>query len=154
MYDGKESSTGFPQEGREGGSEESSHPSGSEPHPISDDLVASLEELTTVDLKKVIEHAQTLLERKTEGDRRSFIEEVTSRAKDMGMSVADLFGKAVPASLLPKTQGKGKAAGKKTGVALVKFRGPNGETWAGRGYPPRWLTALEAEGKNRSDFAV
>lgn len=117
-------------------------------------LISSLEELTTADLKKIIEHAQATLEQKTEGDRRSFIQEVTSRAKDMGMSVADLFGKAIPDSLRPKTLGKGKAAGRKLGAVPVKFRSPNGETWAGRGRPPRWLTALEAEGKARSDFAV
>jgi DNA-binding protein H-NS len=118
-------------------------------------LVSSLEELTTADLKKVIEHAQALIEHKTEGDRRSFVEEVTARAKDFGMSVADLFGKAVPASMRStKTEGKRKNAAKKLGSAPVKFRSPSGETWAGRGRPPRWLTALEAEGKARSDFAV
>jgi DNA-binding protein H-NS len=117
-------------------------------------LISSLEELTAVDLKKVIEHAQAMLEQKTEGDRRSFIAEVTSRAKDMGMSVADLFGKAIPDSLRSKTQGKGKAAVKTWAAAPVKFKSPSGETWAGRGRPPRWLTALEAEGKTRSDFAV
>src|SRR5665213_2122677 len=33
--------------------------------------------------------------------------------------------------------------------ALPKYRGPNGETWAGRGLTPRWLTALEKKGKKR-----
>jgi DNA-binding protein H-NS len=118
-------------------------------------LLSSLEDLTTVDLKKVIEHAQALIEHKTEGDRRSFVEEVTARAKGFGMSVADLFGKAVPASMRStKTQDKRKNAGKKLGSAPVKFRSPSGETWAGRGRPPRWLSALEAEGKKRADFAV
>ena len=36
----------------------------------------------------------------------------------------------------------------------VRFRGPNGETWAGRGRTPRWLEALEAEGRQRTEFAV
>jgi DNA-binding protein H-NS len=44
--------------------------------------------------------------------------------------------------------------GRALGPAPVKFRGPNGETWAGRGRPPRWLTALEAKGERRDRFAV
>lgn len=34
----------------------------------------------------------------------------------------------------------------------VKYRGPNGEAWSGRGSTPLWVRALEAEGKSRSDF--
>jgi DNA-binding protein H-NS len=118
-------------------------------------LISSLEELTTADLKRLIEHAQAMIEQKSEGDRRSFIEEVTAHAVDLGMSVADLLGKAVPSSLRSSTpKAKRKTVGKKRAAAATKFRGPNGETWAGRGRPPRWLSALEADGKSRNDFAV
>ena len=118
-------------------------------------LLASLEDLTTSGLRKVIQHAQALIEQKTEGERRSFIEEMTTRAKDLGMSVADILGKAVPTGMRSSSVGvKKKAAPAKKGSAPVKYRGPGGETWAGRGRPPRWLSALEAEGKTRSDFAV
>jgi DNA-binding protein H-NS len=71
------------------------------------------------------------------------------------MSVADLLGKAVPASMRStKPKGKRKTVGKKRATAPVKFRSPDGETWSGRGRPPRWLSALEAEGKTLSDLAV
>jgi DNA-binding protein H-NS len=37
----------------------------------------------------------------------------------------------------------------------VKYRHPqSGETWTGRGKPPRWLVNAEADGKKRSDFLV
>ena len=36
----------------------------------------------------------------------------------------------------------------------VKYRGPQGETWTGRGLAPRWLTALESKGKKRTSYAV
>jgi DNA-binding protein H-NS len=118
-------------------------------------LMAALEDLTTSGLRKVIQHAQALIEQKTEGERRSFIEEMTQRAKDLGMSVADILGKAVPMGMRSSSVGvEKKAAPAKKGSAPVKYRGPGGETWAGRGRPPRWLSALEAEGKTRSDFAV
>jgi DNA-binding protein H-NS len=38
--------------------------------------------------------------------------------------------------------------------AAPKYRGPNGETWAGRGLAPRWLTALEKKGKKRDSFLI
>src|SRR5215470_12662385 len=35
-----------------------------------------------------------------------------------------------------------------------KYRGPGGETWAGRGATPRWLSALLRQGKRREDFLI
>jgi DNA-binding protein H-NS len=36
----------------------------------------------------------------------------------------------------------------------VRYRSPNGDTWSGRGYPPKWITQLESEGHNREEFKV
>jgi DNA-binding protein H-NS len=38
--------------------------------------------------------------------------------------------------------------------AKPRYRGPNGETWAGRGLAPRWLSALEKKGKKREQFLI
>jgi len=36
-----------------------------------------------------------------------------------------------------------------------KYRHPEtGDTWTGRGKPPKWITAAEAEGKKRDDFLI
>jgi DNA-binding protein H-NS len=35
-----------------------------------------------------------------------------------------------------------------------KYRGPRGETWAGRGVRPRWLTALLKQGHKVEEFSV
>jgi DNA-binding protein H-NS len=35
-----------------------------------------------------------------------------------------------------------------------KYRGPRGETWAGRGARPRWLTALVKQGHGIEEFSV
>ena len=35
-----------------------------------------------------------------------------------------------------------------------KYRGPGGETWAGRGARPRWLAALLKEGHKVEEFAI
>lgn len=36
----------------------------------------------------------------------------------------------------------------------AKYRGPEGETWAGRGAQPRWLVAALKEGKKLDDFLI
>jgi DNA-binding protein H-NS len=49
----------------------------------------------------------------------------------------------------------GRRRGRKPRSAVAaKYRGPNGETWAGRGMRPRWLTALVNSGHRIEEFAV
>ena len=38
--------------------------------------------------------------------------------------------------------------------APVKYRGPMGETWSGRGRTPGWITAIEMTGLGRETFLV
>ena len=45
-----------------------------------------------------------------------------------------------------------KGAAKAKQSAPVKYRGPNGETWAGRGRTPAWLATLESGGASREDY--
>jgi DNA-binding protein H-NS len=48
-----------------------------------------------------------------------------------------------------------QAKGAKTKQAVpVKFRGPNGEGWSGRGRIPGWLAALESQGATREQFRI
>src|SRR5215467_11446091 len=35
-----------------------------------------------------------------------------------------------------------------------KYRGPGGETWAGRGARPRWLVALLKDGHTLEEYAI
>jgi len=49
---------------------------------------------------------------------------------------------------------KAKKTDKAAAVVAAKFRGPNGESWTGRGLSPRWLTALLAQGHSKEEFAI
>ena len=115
-----------------------------------DKVLTALEVFTVPSLRKVMEACERILEQKTEGERKTFIEEVTARAAGLGMSIADLLKRAVP-DARPATTAK-KAEGKR--ASGVKYRGPNGEEWSGRGRPARWITELEAQGEKRADYAV
>jgi DNA-binding protein H-NS len=55
------------------------------------------------------------------------------------------------------SRGRGAAARShpRKGVKVApKYRGPNGETWAGRGATPKWLTALTKEGHKPEEFLI
>ena len=62
----------------------------------------------------------------------------------LGSSVASLGGKIARG-------GRRSLRGMKV---APKFRGPEGETWAGRGATPRWLKAAIKEGKKAEDFLI
>lgn len=47
----------------------------------------------------------------------------------------------------------GKTGKAKSAVA-ARFRGPNGETWSGRGRTPNWLATLEGQGQSRERFRI
>jgi DNA-binding protein H-NS len=93
------------------------------------------------DLLKQIED----LKRQAEDVRRQELDAVITKIKDMmaqhGITVSDLQG--------------GRKSGKKKGSVAPKYRNPaSGETWSGRGRPPRWLAEAEAQGKSRDAFLI
>jgi DNA-binding protein H-NS len=51
-------------------------------------------------------------------------------------------------------EGGGRRKGRRLGKVAPKYRGPNGETWAGRGAQPRWLTAEIKKGRKRDNFLI
>ncbi len=93
------------------------------------------------------------------------VQDILAKMNAFGITVKDLQSKrgAKPsrkgASVkLAKaaSKGSGKRAPSKSAGTVVppKFRGPNGETWTGRGLMPRWLSALVASGKTKEQFAI
>ncbi len=65
-------------------------------------------------------------------------------AKENGYTLEDFFGEA------PRS-----ASNAKGGKVAPKYRHPaTGETWSGRGKPPKWLAAEIAKGKKATDFAI
>jgi DNA-binding protein H-NS len=49
---------------------------------------------------------------------------------------------------------RGRASVLKGRKVPPKYRGPSGETWAGRGARPRWLVAAIKGGKKLDDFLI
>ncbi len=100
------------------------------------------------------------------------VKEIQAKMKAFGITLKDLqpvaekrrkaagAGKASSAKRLAKkaTKAAGTQSGKPSKQAgkkvAPKYRGPNGETWSGRGTAPRWLAQLMAQGKSRESFAI
>ena len=101
---------------------------------------------TYIELKQ---QAQALLDEAEIVRKQEIIEVVQSikaQMKEYGLTVTDL-------GLLAST-GQRKVAKSKS-TAPAKYRGPNGELWAGGlGRKPEWVRALMAEGKNIEDFLI
>src|SRR4051794_25366354 len=49
---------------------------------------------------------------------------------------------------------RGLKKGTKLGKVAPKYRGPKGETWAGRGAEPVWMREATKKGKKREDFLI
>jgi DNA-binding protein H-NS len=108
-----------------------------------DKLLRSLDDLDVAALRQVADHALALIQERNGPDKRTFIGEVTARAISLGGSITGLFGKSAD-----------KPAVSTAPSSPVRYRGPDGQTWTGKGKLPKWLAELEANGKKREDYAV
>lgn len=88
------------------------------------------------------------------------VREILAKMQAFGITLRDLqSGKGRGAKAKPKTVATSNSAGSKvkkksTSAVVAKYRGPNGETWSGRGLTPRWLAALVTQGKTKEEFAI
>ena len=74
------------------------------------------------------------------------IQRIKAQMKEYGVTLADLGA---------SNSGVQRKAAKTKSTAPAKYRGPNGELWAGGlGRKPEWVRALLAEGKNIEDYLI
>lgn len=86
------------------------------------------------------------------------IAEIRQKMQAFGISIKDLQSAKVrsgkPGRKFREVAGKA-AKSKKAGIAVAaKYRGPNGETWTGRGLTPKWLASLVAGGATKEQFLI
>jgi DNA-binding protein H-NS len=104
---------------------------------------AVLDRLPVSNLVAVAVAAEERRQAREEETRNQLLEEFRARAEQLGLSLDRVFP-----LLAYRARGSGRGGG------TVKYRGPHGETWAGRGRLPRWLAILEGEGHNREEYRV
>jgi DNA-binding protein H-NS len=79
-------------------------------------------------------------------EKAAAIEKIRVLVAEFGLTAGDC-GFSVKKEKSGKPSGN---PGKRT--VSVKYVGPVGETWSGRGRTPKWITGLEAQGRSRSEF--
>lgn len=96
---------------------------------------------------ELMAQAQALMaqaEQARKNELTTVIADIKAKMKEFGISVADLGGAA-----------SGKKPGKSKSAAPAKFKGPNGELWAGGpGRKPEWVRAVLASGQSIEDFRI
>ncbi|MFM8623815.1 MAG: H-NS family nucleoid-associated regulatory protein [Betaproteobacteria bacterium] len=114
-----------------------------------------------IDIQSQIEKLQKQAADIRSREFHTTVQDILAKMAAFGITVKDL-------EAARKTGPKGRGAGKakaaggaraaKKGAAksavAPKFRGPNGETWTGRGLMPRWLSALVSSGRSKDEFAI
>lgn len=103
---------------------------------------------TYLELKEQAEKLLAEAERMREQEIADAISDIKRKIELYGLTAADLgFAKSGPGA-----GGRPKAAAKSS---VVKYRGPNGETWSGgRGRKPQWIQQALQQGRNLDEFAV
>jgi len=114
-----------------------------------------------IDIQSQIEKLQKQASDIKAKEFHSTIQDILIKMQAFGITVKDLQsakpGKAAKGGRgkVKAGSGKGPKPVKKAGVAVAaKYRGPNGESWSGRGLTPRWLTSLLAQGRSKEEFAI
>lgn len=116
---------------------------------------------TLIDIQFQIQKLQKQADEIKSKEFDKTVQDILAKMQAFGISVKDLQSVAHAPRKgrgRPVVAGKVKAAATKkksmTSPVAAKFRGPNGETWSGRGLTPRWLTALLTPGQTKEAFAI
>ena len=117
-------------------------------HELMSLIEQAMDHLDLEGLLHVTREAESRRHTKQAEAREILLIEFRERAEKMGMSLDTLFPH------LNKPGGTRRSRSDAGQPLAPKFQGPNGETWSGRGIPPRWLSALIAEGHSREDYRI
>ena len=111
-----------------------------------------------IDIQNQIEKLQKQASEIKAKEFNATVQDIRAKMQAFGITVKDLQlgkGRGVKARAGVSAKRAGAGAKKKSASTVVaKYRGPNNETWSGRGLTPRWLAALLAQGQKKEDFAI
>ena len=93
--------------------------------------------------------------------------DILEKMQAFGITIKDLQGAQPRGPKVARSNtgiaGKSTATKKISGASkksragipvAAKYRGPQGESWSGRGLMPRWLKALTVDGRAKEDFEI
>ena len=114
-----------------------------------------LDRMSVQELTALIAAAEAKRAEKREEAVAALRAEMGRKAAGLGISARELFPPAAQQGATEPGRRARKPRSDAGAKRAAKYRDPEtGETWSGRGRPPRWLVAKEAEGRRREEFAV
>ena len=113
-----------------------------------------LDGMTVQELTTLIAAAEAKRREKRESAVAALRAEMERKGTELGISAGDLFAQTAGQPTTGQGTRRRRARSDAGAKPAVKYRGPGGEEWSGRGRTPRWLVAQEAKGRNREEFAV
>ncbi len=106
---------------------------------------------TYLELKAQAEQLMAEAERLREQETQQVIDDIKAKMQAYGITARDL-GLAGTGTGGTGARRTPRAAGREK---VVKYRGPNGETWSGgRGRKPDWVVRALKEGRSIDEFAA
>jgi DNA-binding protein H-NS len=111
-----------------------------------------------IDLQSQIASLQKQADEIRSKEFEATVVEIRQKMAAFGITVRDLQSTKIKgkAGRKPKAGSAAKPAKvKKPATAVAaKYRGPNGETWSGRGLTPKWLASLVAAGGTKEQYLI
>lgn len=113
---------------------------------------------TLIDIQNQIEKLQKQANDIKVKEFEKTVQEILAKMRAFGITAKDLktaesrAGRSKAAA--PMTGTRSKQRKKSTVAVAARYRGPNGETWSGRGLTPRWLAALVSQGRKKEEFVI
>ena len=102
------------------------------------------ETLNAQELIRVRTLADNLRLEKLEGAKNALAAKIQAECEELGLSPEEVLG--------IRRRRRGRRVN--TTSVSIKYHGPQGETWTGRGIAPLWLRKLEEEGHDREQYRV
>lgn len=103
----------------------------------------NLEQLSVEELQAMIENAEKALKERQSSRRKEIIAQIKELAASIGVSV--------------EIHDADKKVEKKSASKVAaRYRNPSdaSQTWTGRGLAPKWMQALTASGRDKSEFEI
>jgi DNA-binding protein H-NS len=95
--------------------------------------------LTVPDLMVIQNIVSEKRQEKLEDAKTTLIAEMRAKIEALGLTYEDVM----------------EAGPRRTRSKLPpRYISPDGKTWSGRGYPPKWIRDLEEEGRDREDYRI
>ncbi|KAF1022090.1 MAG: Trans-acting regulatory protein HvrA [Paracidovorax wautersii] len=102
---------------------------------------------TYAELKAQAEALLKQAEQLLVSEREAAIADINRRLDELGLTPDDLKGGK-------RSVKKADGGDKPKRVVPIKYKGPNGETWTGRGQKPVWLAELLKQGRKVEEFLI